>query len=725
MTALFPFFISAPRGTEQLLAAELRELGARELRESPAGVSCSGPLDLGYRICLWSRIAGRLFLPVTRFPAEGPDDLYRGVRAVPWDDHLLPGGTLAVDFAGTSPLITDTRFGAVRVKDAIVDQFRERYGVRPSVARERPDLRVAVRLHKGGATVSLDLSGESLHRRGYRTEKGEAPLKENLAAAVLRRAGWPELAESGAPLLDPMCGSGTFPIEAALMATDSAPGLFREYFGFLGWKGHDQGLWERLRDEARQRRVEGVQRKVFIAGYDRDETALRMARANGERAGLAGIIRFARRELGEARPPMPGGAPGLVVVNPPYGERLGRREDLPLLYGRLGRLLKEDFRGWSAAILTGSGERYPIGLKPRKVTTLYNGALECTLSLFDIAATDTSRPRVAASPPLSPGAESFANRLRKNLRNLGRWAAREGVNCYRLYDADLPEYNVAVDLYGGEELFVHLQEYEAPRSIDPADADRRLREVQSVLPSVLEIPAERIFTKLRRRQKGSSQYTRLGATGSFHEVTEGPCRFLVNFTDYLDTGLFLDHRPIRELIRHLAAGKRFLNLFGYTGTASVHAAAGGATATTTVDLSATYLDWARRNLALNGFGGRDHELVRAECREWLEKTAEEGRRRWDVIFLDPPAFSNSKRMAGVFDVQRDHAGLITHAASLLEPGGILLFSTNLRSFVMDVASLSGLVLEEITPATIPHDFRRTPRIHTCWRITLPVTGRRP
>ena len=720
MTKPFSYFITAPRGAEYLLACELRSLGADAVREGHAGGHCSGPLELGYRICLWSRIAGRVFLTLTEFPVESPQDLYQGILTVPWGHHLLPEGTLAVDFAGGSPLITDTRFGAVKVKDAIVDQFRDRHGVRPSVARDRPNLQVAVRLHKGVATVSLDLSGESLHRRGYREEKGEAPLKENLAAAILHRAGWPELAKNGAPLLDPMCGSGTFPIEAALMATDTAPGFFREYFGFLGWKGHDPGLWEELRGEARQRWESGLNRTLDIAGYDRDEKALGMARSNAERAGLAGIIRFERREIGDARPTVPGGVPGIVVINPPYGERLGRGEDLARLYSRFGELLKGEFRGWSAALLTGSQERYPIGLKPRKVTVLYNGALECSLSLFDIAAQDTSRPRGESTPvplkPLTPGAESFANRLRKNRRNLEGWAAKEGVTCYRLYDADLPEYNLAVDLYGGEKLYAHVQEYEAPRSIDPADADRRLREALEVIAGTLEIPTEQLFVKIRRRQKGSSQYTRLGATGKLYPVQEGPCRFLVNFTDYLDTGLFLDHRPTRELLRTLASGKRFLNLFGYTGTATVHAAVGGAAATTTVDLSATYLEWARRNLELNGVGGKGHELIRADCREWLEDMAE-GTRRWDLIFLDPPSFSNSKRMEGTLDLQRDHGVLITLAAGLLEPDGVLIFSTNLREFTMERSALPGLVLEELTPRTIPPDFRRTPRIHSCWRIT--------
>jgi 23S rRNA (guanine2445-N2)-methyltransferase / 23S rRNA (guanine2069-N7)-methyltransferase len=307
----------------------------------------------------------------------------------------------------------------------------------------------------------------------------------------------------------------------------------------------------------------------------------------------------------------------------------------------------------------------------------------------------------------------FANRLRKNLRNLGRWARQNDIACYRLYDADLPEYAVAVDLY---ERWVHVQEYEAPTTIDPQKAESRLRDVLAVLPTVLEVPAENVFLKVRRRQKGTSQYQKFDRRGEFHEVHEGGCRFLVNFTDYLDTGLFLDHRPTRQLLRELAPGKHFLNLFAYTGAATVYAAAGGARATTTVDLSQVYLDWAQRNLALNGFSGAQHELVRADCLEWLQRE----RRRFDLIFLDPPTFSTSKRMEATFDVQRDHVPLLRTAAGLLAPGGVLIFSNNNRRFKMNRESLPELQIEEITRQTIPRDFERNPRIHTCWRITLPA-----
>jgi 23S rRNA (guanine2445-N2)-methyltransferase / 23S rRNA (guanine2069-N7)-methyltransferase len=307
----------------------------------------------------------------------------------------------------------------------------------------------------------------------------------------------------------------------------------------------------------------------------------------------------------------------------------------------------------------------------------------------------------------------LANRLRKNLRHLGKWARREGVTCYRLYDADLPEYALAVDLY---EEWAHVQEYAAPPTVDPVLAQARLADAMAVIPDALEKPTDHVVLKVRRRQKGLAQYERQAATGRFREVREGGLRFLVNLTDYLDTGLFLDHRPTRALIRSLVSGGRFLNLFAYTGAATVHAAAGGAASTMTVDMSSVYLDWARRNMALNGFAeGRAHRFIRADCLAWLASPHAE---RYHVIFVDPPTFSNSKRMGeATFDVQRDHVGLLRSIVPLLARGGLILFSNNFRHFKLHRSAFPDLTVEEITHSTIPPDFQRNPRIHNCWKIT--------
>lgn len=699
---------------ESLLAEELRALGAEGVRETRAGAAFSGDLATAYRVCLWSRLASRVLLPLLEFAAPSPDALYQGARALSWGEHLGPEQTFAIDAAVSASAITHSHFAALKVKDALVDRLRATCGRRPSVDVAEPQLRFNLYLHRDRATLSLDLSGDSLHRRGYRARGVEAPLKENLAAAVLLRAGWPALAAEGAPLVDPLCGSGTLPIEAALMAGAIAPGLLRPRFGFTAWRGHDPSAWDALAAEARERRAAGLTRLPPIHGCDRDAAAIAAARRNLAQAGLAGRVTFEVRALADCAPSA--AAPGLVAANPPYGERLGSADTLTPLYAELGNTLKRCYPGWRAAVLTANPELgKQLGLRARRLHTLYNGALACKLLHFEIA------PQWYAREPATPGStaralplpEPFVNRLRKNWRHWRRWAARAQVHAYRVYDADVREYNLAIDVYEGAARWVHVQEYQAPASVDARAAERRLEQALAAVPEVLETSRENVFLKVRRRQKGGRQYPRLAEGGRLYEIREGPCRLLVNFTDYLDTGLFLDHRPTRALLGRLARGRRFLNLFGYTGSASVYAALGGARSTTTVDLSRTYLDWAQRNFRLNGLTPGAHELVQADVLEWLERDAE---RRYGVIFLDPPTFSRSKRMTGDLDVQRDHVRLIHAGARLLEPDGTLVFSTNFRGFALDRAALARLRIEDITRATIPPDFARDPQVHACFRI---------
>jgi 23S rRNA (guanine2445-N2)-methyltransferase / 23S rRNA (guanine2069-N7)-methyltransferase len=310
---------------------------------------------------------------------------------------------------------------------------------------------------------------------------------------------------------------------------------------------------------------------------------------------------------------------------------------------------------------------------------------------------------------LSEGGQMFANRLQKNLKQLGKWVRREGIDCYRLYDADMPEYSMAVDLYGD---WVHVQEYAAPKSIDPEKAKARMFDAIAAIPQALNVDKNKVIIKRRERQAGTKQYQRQATQGQFLEVSEGGVKLLVNLTDYLDTGLFLDHRPLRLRIQKEAAGKRFLNLYCYTATATVHAAKGGARSTTSVDLSKTYLDWARRNLSLNGFSDKN-KLEQADVMNWLQ----EDRGEYDLIFIDPPTFSNSKRMEGVFDIQRDHVQLLDLAMARLAPGGVLYFSNNFRKFELDEGLAARYGLEDISATTLDPDFARNPKIHRAWRLT--------
>jgi 23S rRNA (guanine2445-N2)-methyltransferase / 23S rRNA (guanine2069-N7)-methyltransferase len=719
MTSL-RFVASSPRGFGDLLARELRELGAADVRERALGVEFSGALTVAYRACLESRVASRVFLVVADFEAASDAAFYDAIRSIDWRPHVDPSRTLACDFTGKHPEITHTRFGALRLKDGICDQLREVTGRRPDIAPERPAVRVHAHANGPKVTVSIDLSGEGLHRRGYRTQAGEAPLRENLAAGILLRAGWPEKAQSAAEFLDPMCGSGTLVIEAGMVAANIAPGSRRDYFGFFGWPGHDHQGWDDLK---RQALALERQPTLLLRGVDADASVLPAARGNAARAGLTDVS-FESGRLVAARPKQ--SAAGFLATNPPYGVRLEDRDGARALMKELGGVLREHFGGWDACILSGSPDAgLELGIRAERVHTVWNGALECRLLRLHVSEESaktllhTGRgARIDESLAESPGSKMFANRLAKNLKQLEKWAERESVSCYRIYDADMPEYSFAIDRYteaDGKRTWLYVQEYAAPKTIDPAAVQRRRNEALAALPGTTGIAQEFIHLRQRRKTTRGDQYEKLGQQADFKLVEEGGLRFWVNFTDYLDTGLFLDHRLTRARLREAAGRKRFLNLFAYTGSATVYAAAGRARETTTVDMSATYLDWAQRNLAVNGFSGAHHELVQTDCIAWLKDAVAE-RRQYDLVFLDPPTFSNSKRMDDILDVQRDHRALIDRCMALLAPGGKLVFSNNAQKFKLDAEVAQLYKVTDISRATLPKDFERNPRIHQCFEL---------
>jgi 23S rRNA (guanine2069-N7)-methyltransferase / 23S rRNA (guanine2445-N2)-methyltransferase len=728
---------SSPRGLADLLSAELEAFGAEDVRERSTGVAFRGSLEVAYRACLGSRIANRILLEIARFQAPGAEDLYRAARELDWTRHFAAGATLACEFSGRHPTITHTHFGALKLKDAVCDALREQAGFRPDVARERPSVRLHAHARGTEITLSVDLAGESLHRRGYRADAGEAPLKENVAAGVLLRAGWADLALRGAQFLDPLCGSGTLVIEAAMIAAGLAPGRLRAYFGFLGWRGHDPQIWRTVREGAESAIRAGIAERLSICGRDRDARAIHTAQRNAERAGVASFVRFEVGALDDARPSVGASTPreagdeplvaGLVCTNPPYGVRLADRESAREVHRTLGAVLRERFLGWDAAVLTGAPDLgRELGIRAHRTHAVWNGAIECRLLRMAVREASLRTPgRLSKGEGRladSPGARMFANRLGKNLKRLGSWARRSGVTCYRVYDADMPEYAFAIDLYrtrDSEPLWLNVQEYAAPADIDPQAVRRRRGEVLAALPEATGVPRERIRVRTRRRTRQGEQYTKVDTQSRFHVVEEGGLAFEVNFDDYLDTGLFLDQRLTRARLRELSTGRRFLNLFAYTGTATVYAAAGGAASTTSVDLSHTYLDWAQRNLALNGFGGSRHSLVRADCREWLRERARE-RERYELIYLDPPTFSNSKSMQGVLDVERDHPELLDACARLLAPGGVLLFCTNAQRFKLEPSLSSRYDVRDVSAASLPLDFERNPRIHRCFEVRLRV-----
>ena len=706
------FFVSCGKGLEYLLVDELLALGATKATATVAGANVEGELVDAQRAVLWSRLASRVLWPIAEF--ECPDELalYDGVAAIAWQEHLRSEHTLSVDAHVSGDAITHARYAAQRVKDAVVDTLRAQGQERPSVDVDHPDVRINLSLRKGRATISIDLGGGPMHRRGWRNVQNDAPLKENLAAAVLLRGGWPKAYHDGGALLDPMCGSGTLLIEGALMAADVAPGLQRHGRGLPSrWLGFDIAVWAQLVEQAREReRIGRAGLKQVVFGSDIDPHAIRAAKENAEVAGVAEAIWFSVRDVVDLQaPPF---EQGTVVCNPPYDERLAADN---ALYRKLGNALQRTVPQWRASLLCGNPElAYATGLRANKKYQIFNGAIECALIVCDPVG--VPRQQSATPSQLSEGATMVANRLRKNLRKFKTWRARDAISCFRVYDADLPEYAAAIDVYteeGGQaRTFLHVQEYVAPEEIPDVDVRRRRNELLAAAGEVFALPAEQIAMKSRERGKGGSKYGKLQHRGELLTVRESGALLQVNLFDYLDTGLFLDHRPLRRHMAQESRGKRFLNLFCYTGVASVQAAVAGADSTTSVDLSGTYLEWCATNLSLNGFAGAQHRLVQADALRWLEAE----KNRYDVIFCDPPTFSNSAR-ADDFDIQREHVRLLRACVDRLTTDGVLYFSNNFRRFKLDAEGVGEFAqCEEISAQTIPPDFERNARIHRCWRL---------
>ena len=698
-------------GLEELVAGEITACGGRIVDKRGGTVKWQGNLEAGYRLCLWSRFASRVLVQFAEFTAPDTDTLYRQAGKIDWDEHFDPNNTFAVYCTLLDSPITHSKYAALRIKDAIVDQFRARTGRRPSVDVHQPGARFHLHIDGEQVTLAIDLSGDSLHRRGYRVAGVEAPLKESLAAAIVSLSGLDSSFPADSVVMDPMCGSGTFLIEAAMIYGDSAPGLQRKTFGFNFWQKHDQVLWEKLVTEAVAREEQGLNRKwPQIIGYDADPQAVSAARKNISEAGLDDRITVSQKQAAHLRRPAES---GLLVVNPPYGERLSDKEEVKYLYRFMERKIQEEFFSWQIGFfasnpdLAGSSK-----IAWDETFKLFNGPIKCRL--FTGSASRKVEKKQATNFALQdstvpPEGEEFANRLRKNCQRLFRWAEAEGITCFRIYDADLPDYNIAVDLY---EEWVHVQEYAPPKKIDPAKAAHRFGLALEIIREILKVPRSRLFIKTRQKKKGKDQYQKKKGKGKLLEVRENSSSFLVNFTDYLDTGLFLDHRETRKRLASLANGKKFLNLYGYTGSATVQAIAGGAIATTTVDSSATYLQRYRANLALNGFGGPQHVTVQKDCMRWLK----ESRERFGVIFVDPPTFSNDRHRKNVFSVQDDHETLLRLAMKRLTRDGLLVFSTNFRKFKLAESLQQDFGVREITEQTIPEDFRRKPPAHRCWEL---------
>ena len=710
-------FATTARGFEELLKSELTELGAQDAKVAQGGVHYWADDETLYRTLLWSRLSSRILLPMVQAKVFSDLDLYSAVVGVNWLDYFDEKVHFFVDFNGTNQEIRHTQFGAMRVKDGIVDYFERHGRARPNVDKEQPDIRIHAYLNRDEVVLSLDLSGDALHMRGYREDTGKAPLRETLAAAIVLRSGW----QKGTPLVDPMCGSGTLLIEAAQMEAQIAPQLYRLHWGFDFWQGHNQAAWEKVKEEALALVEAEKQREnsPHFYGFDLDHRVLQKAKQNAKNAGVTHLMQWQQGDVAAIKNPSPNLA-GTVICNPPYGERLGTTPALIALYSVFGQRLKQQFAGWNASIFSGEPSLLDcLRLRSHRQFKAKNGPLDCVQKNYQIAerteqsAVENALEFDRTSSVTPEVAVDFANRLQKNIKKIEKWAKQQGLDAYRLYDADLPEYNLAVDRYADH---IVVQEYAAPKNIDENKARQRLLDAVNATLQVTGIETNKLILKVRQKQKGTNQYEKLANKGEYFYVNEYGAKLWVNLTDYLDTGLFLDHRLTRKMLGEMAQGKDFLNLFAYTGSATVHAALGKAKSTTTVDMSNTYLNWAEQNLLLNDIEGKQHKLIQADCLQWLEKCD----RQFDLIFVDPPTFSNSKRMEDSWDVQRDHIKLMTNLKRILRPNGTVVFSNNKRGFKMDFAKLEelGLSAVEISHKTLPLDFERNKQIHNCWLVTL-------
>lgn len=782
----FEFFATCPPGAEPLLAAELKSLGGRRVRPLKGGVAFFGEAIDGQRVCLWSRLAGNVTVVLGRVPASNADELYESAVALDWQTVLRPGATVAVSAKGTNESLRNTQFTALKVKDALCDSLNACAGWRPTVDAQHPDAAIEVRLNDRRAVLSLNLSGASLHRRGYLDEEdgAQAPRTIGQVAALLALAEWPQRYRDGFGLLDPSCNDGFLLVEAALAAFDGAPGISRSSWGFFGWAAFQEEAWDALLAQADERFEAGLcstSKTLRLLGLSKSSPSIARARMHARRAGLGATVSVELFEEGRQRAFQRGleAQGGLLVAWARPAEHSvedARARSEEAAYLEACRCAPA---GSLFACAAESSLDEPFGSAPRSSVVLRAGDQQAVLTVRDAAPVALSSitvpdPHGKGDHQVSvfdAGSAQFASRLAKMARVRRKWAKREGVSCYRVYDRDLPEYSCSVDVYEGAgesagKTFAMVAEYQAPKTIDAAVARQRFSDVLAIVPVVLGLRPDHVFSKVRSRSKGGSQYARRDQRGyvaftaeetflsassplstalrkqgvvldQARDAAEALGLYRVDFGTYLDTGLFLDHRLTRQLVGSIARGKRFLNLFAYTGAATVHAALGGARATTTVDLSQTYLDWATENLRINGVsarvaekeprGGRQgasrkhvcsHTLVRADVLGWLTQ-ARRDRLAFDLIFVDPPTFSNSKAMGQrSWDVQRDHVELLIGVSRLLAKGGVAVFSCNLKTFKPNEEELGryGVQLQDITALTIPEDFERTPRVHHCYLV---------
>jgi len=747
MNTMLELIATTAFGLEAVVKRELADLGYEGKIIAPGWIRFHGDAAAICRTNLWLRTADRVLLQMSTFPAKDFEALFDNTKAMDWHAWIPADGAFPVIGRSLKSQLSSVPACQRAVKKAVVDSLQHAHQT-DSLPETGPQYKIQVAILKDQVTLTIDTTGPSLHKRGYRQETIKAPLKETLAAAMILLSFW----DRDRPLIDPFCGSGTIPIEAALIGLNSAPGLHRS-FAAEAWPNIDERLWEEARIEARD--LAQTELPERLIGTDTNQRALRSARLNSEQAGVAEQVHFQERPFERLTSKRKFGC---VITNPPYGQRLGDGRDLESLYQSIPEVLRK-LPTWSHFVLTSYPRFEAVVERPAdRRRKLYNGRIECTYyqfhgprpagshwtnvipedddrasvvdlgdttesssaasSLRSTADTRTTEPTRQGIRPVFGGlsekaleqAELFRRRLQKRARHLRRWPSKQGITCFRVYERDIPEIPLVVDRY---ENHLHIAEYERPHDRNLGEHADWLDLMVRTAGETLDVDRRNVFFKRRRRQRGTIQHEHLAEHQHEITVNEGDLQFIVNLTDYVDTGLFLDHRITRSMVRDVADGVNFLNLFGYTGAFTVYAASGGAARTTTVDWSGTYLDWAERNMSLNGFTGRQHRFVRCDALAYGRQLPELA--TYDLAVVDPPTFSNSKRTDEVWDIQRGYAELLNGLLQRMKPGGVIYFSSNFRRFKLDETAINSSQIREISKQTVPPDFRNR-RIHRCWRI---------
>ncbi|MCC6228252.1 MAG: bifunctional 23S rRNA (guanine(2069)-N(7))-methyltransferase RlmK/23S rRNA (guanine(2445)-N(2))-methyltransferase RlmL [Phycisphaerales bacterium] len=768
-------------GLEAVVARELEQLGYQPKIISTGRVLFRGTARDVARANVRLRAADRVLVRVASFPADNFDALFDRTKDLPWERWIPRDGAFPVNGRSVKSQLSSVPACQRTVKKAIVERL-----MRGHATRDLPETGVRtiieVAILENIASITLDTSGDGLHKRGYRDIVGDAALKETMAAGLVLLSVW----NADRPLVDPFCGTGTIVIEAAMIGLGLAPGRSRS-FDAENWAWIGKDVFD---DERAAGNVATREKLAYtIHGSDVSETALALARRHAERAGVARHIHFQKRAFADLQSKA---EYGCIVTNPPYGERMGEDEAIERLYRSFPDVLRR-LPTWSHHILTARLDlEQLVGQPATRRRKLFNAQIECTYYQFlgprperrdaRDGVCESPDPDAAASERNSAGGESigvgappesaaswdageptsvaasengsnefaagsiatghelltraprehtpampafgglrerdrreldeFEGRLAKRVRHLRRWPDK-GITCYRIYERDCPDVPVTIDRYEGH---AHIFEYEREHGRTLAQHIEWIDDIARRTARVLGIDEANVHAKSRPRQKGLTQHEKLDAQGTTLVANEGGLRFEVNLTDYADTGLFLDHRITRGMVREMSGGKRVLNLFCYTGSFTVYAAAGGAKETTSVDLSNTYLDWAERNLRLNGLDGPRHRFVRSDVMEFLR--GHKPGRHYDIAIVDPPTFSNSKSTEQDWDVQKAHVELLTRVGGLMASGGVVFFSNNSRRFKIDEAALAEVFeIREISQRTVPEDFRNE-RIHRCWRMVV-------